>query len=289
MGVPPAPNPSPVCTECMARPRSASGFLRLSLDQSAVMYPAPEHSLWPCWRSARPGPHKTLGLGRMAISVLRLSGRRSTVRPSRSFRSQMWWDPYASRMFRGPSLTESLNGDILAVSCEHRPSDPCKLVGQGYGDDVAVCSRKEGLNPPAERRIFLGQTRESRARPMDQQHPQVTVAALADVQQPRFSTCRRLARHQSQPSCQVTATAERLGISHRRDKGSRRQHADPRDPNQSLGSVLMAHPFGEFVVVPFDPLVDAPPLLTHVLNEPSKPWSETVALVRRYLRQMPLE
>jgi DUF917 family protein len=36
-----------VCTECMARPRSASGFLRLSLDQSAVMYPAPEHSLWP--------------------------------------------------------------------------------------------------------------------------------------------------------------------------------------------------------------------------------------------------
>jgi transposase IS66 family protein len=36
-----------VCTECMARPRSASGFLRLSLDQSAVMYPAAEHSLWP--------------------------------------------------------------------------------------------------------------------------------------------------------------------------------------------------------------------------------------------------
>jgi hypothetical protein len=34
-------------TECMARPRSASGFLRVSLDQSALMYPAPEHSLWP--------------------------------------------------------------------------------------------------------------------------------------------------------------------------------------------------------------------------------------------------
>jgi hypothetical protein len=38
---------TPVCTECMARPRSASGFLRLSLDQSALIYPAPEHSLWP--------------------------------------------------------------------------------------------------------------------------------------------------------------------------------------------------------------------------------------------------
>ena len=36
-----------VCTECMARPRSASGFLRVSLDQSAVVSPAREHSLWP--------------------------------------------------------------------------------------------------------------------------------------------------------------------------------------------------------------------------------------------------
>jgi len=63
--------------------------------------------------------------------------------------------------------------------------------------NVAVCSRKQSLNPPAERRIFLGKTRESRARPVDQQHPQVTVAALADVQQPWFSTCRRLARHQA--------------------------------------------------------------------------------------------
>src|SRR5438105_13801595 len=108
----------------------------------------------------------------MAISVLRLSGRRSTVRPSRSFRSQMWWDPYASRMFRGPSLTESLNADILAVSCEHRPRDPCKLVGERYRDDAAVCSRQEGLNPPPERRLFLRQTRETRAGAIDQQHPE---------------------------------------------------------------------------------------------------------------------
>jgi len=89
-------------------------------------------------------------------------------------------------MLRGPSFADSLNGDILAVSCEHRPSNPRKLVGQRYGHDVAVCSRKQSLNPPAERRIFLGKTRESRARPVDQQHPQVTVAALADMQQLGF-------------------------------------------------------------------------------------------------------
>ncbi len=81
-------------------------------------------------------------------------------------------------MLRGPSFADSLNGDILAVSCEHRPSNPRKLVGQRYGHDVAVCSRKQSLNPPAERRIFLGKTRESRARTVDQQHPQITLPRL---------------------------------------------------------------------------------------------------------------
>jgi hypothetical protein len=32
-----------VLSECMARPRSASRFLRVGLDQSAAMYPAREH------------------------------------------------------------------------------------------------------------------------------------------------------------------------------------------------------------------------------------------------------
>ena len=41
-----------------------------------------------------------------------------------------------------------------------------------------MCSRKQSLNPSAERRIFLGKTRESRARTVDQQHPQITLPRL---------------------------------------------------------------------------------------------------------------
>jgi hypothetical protein len=33
-------------------------------------------------------------------------------------------------MLRGPSLADSLNGDILAVPCKYRPSNPRKLVGR---------------------------------------------------------------------------------------------------------------------------------------------------------------
>src|SRR6266550_4679416 len=78
-------------------------------------------------------------------------------------------------------------------------------------------------------------------------------------------------------------------IAHRRHKGGRRQHADPRDPDQTLGGVLIAYPFGELIVKPFDPTIDASPLLTHVLNEPPKAWSKTIALVRQYCRQIPRE
>jgi hypothetical protein len=42
-----------------------------------------------------------------------------------------------------------------------------------------VLAQAESLNPTAERHIFVGKTRESGARSMDQQHPQITVAALA--------------------------------------------------------------------------------------------------------------
>src|SRR5262245_22600605 len=113
-------------------------------------------------------------------------------------------DVVGSSILRGPCLCRryatgrSLNSHIPALTCKDRPSNPRQLVCQGYGHDVAMCSRKQSLNPPAERRIFLGKTRESRARTVDQQHPQITVAALADAQQPRFSTCRRLARHPNQ-------------------------------------------------------------------------------------------
>src|ERR1700751_4267917 len=39
-------------------------ILRVSLDQSAVVSPAREHSLWPRWRSARPGPHTARSINR---------------------------------------------------------------------------------------------------------------------------------------------------------------------------------------------------------------------------------
>ena len=116
-----------------------------------------------------------------------------------------------SSILRGPCLCRrystgcSLNSHIPAITCKDRPSNPRQLVCQGYGHDVAMCSRKQSLSHWPSGRSFLARPGRAVRTPW---HPQITVAALADARQPRFSTCRRLARHQSQPSCQVTATAE---------------------------------------------------------------------------------
>jgi len=140
-------------------------------------------------------------------------------------------DVVGSSIVRGPCLCRrystgrSLNSHIPAITCKDRPSNPRQLVCQGH--DVAMCSRKQSLNPPAERHIFLGKTRGEPCAAVDQQHPQITVAALAD------------------------SLGSLVGIG-----------AAPGDD--------IVHPFGD-------------------LNEPPKPRSKTVALVRQYLRQIPLE
>jgi hypothetical protein len=74
-----------------------------------------------------------------------------------TFREALWdrfFTAAPSERLYSDRRLDSLNGDILAVSYEHRPSNPRKLVGQRYGHDVAVCSRKQSLNPPAERRTL---------------------------------------------------------------------------------------------------------------------------------------
>ena len=62
-------------------------FLRCCLLQSASTYPALEQSSEPRWRSAQPGPHNLIDLGR-AIKFYRFPSCRSTVRPSRFHHSQ---------------------------------------------------------------------------------------------------------------------------------------------------------------------------------------------------------
>ena len=87
-----------------------------------------------------------------------------------------------------------------------------KFVGQSYDHDVAVCSCEQGLEPPAERCILLGETRKSRARAMDEQHPQYPLPRLPMRRSLGLPPVVAWRCTKSNQAAKVAPTIERLSI-----------------------------------------------------------------------------
>jgi hypothetical protein len=110
---------------------------------------------------------------------------------------------------------------------EDRPSNAREFIRERHDRHVAVRSLEQPLEPMAEWGLALGEPWQSGARPMDQECPQVGIAAFADAEQLRFPAGRRLARDQPQPRGKVTATGEGSGIADRCHKSRRREYPVP--------------------------------------------------------------
>jgi len=69
----------------------------------------------------------------------------------------------------GPAIGIASAEGVLMVhpKLEEELRDARKFVGQRYGHDIAARSCKQSPKPTAERRTFLGETRKSRARPVE--------------------------------------------------------------------------------------------------------------------------
>src|SRR4051812_2109107 len=77
---------------------------------------------------------------------------------------------------------------------------------------------------------------------MDQQHPDVTVAALAYSAENLAITARTLLRDQPQPGREMTAGAKALGIVHCQNEGGCGYRARPRDGHQPLAGLRLLRP-----------------------------------------------
>src|SRR6476620_5404156 len=82
-------------------------------------------------------------------------------------------------------------------------------------------------------RMRAGLTYDGR-RPDDEQPAQVTVALLGDRTQPLLAAAGVLPRHQADPSGELAARFEHLGISHRGGNRGRTDDTDARDCLQPL-------------------------------------------------------
>ena len=74
---------------------------------------------------------------------------------------------------------------------------------------------------------------------MDEQSPQISVAALADAAQFVDAACRILSRHETEPGSEMSAGFEVGGISHGSDQRGRSDHADTWDYHKPSASMRL--------------------------------------------------
>lgn len=112
---------------------------------------------------------------------------------------------------------------------QERPHPPGIFVRQRYRGYILVASADELLKPAiGPVKLAFGHS-DHCPRAVDQQGPQITIAALADAQQGRLATTRMLPGCQPQPGRSLPSILKILGIPHRGHQGTGGKRADPRN------------------------------------------------------------
>src|ERR1700688_1043737 len=97
---------------------------------------------------------------------------------------------------------------------EYGPQDPRILIGKRYGCLLPPRPVSK-LGDPLRNRVGSSVSRKyGRASRLDQQHPQVRVAALRYASERRLSATGTLPRRQAEPGPELRATPELLEVTH---------------------------------------------------------------------------
>lgn len=118
---------------------------------------------------------------------------------------------------------------------QERPDGAGHLRRKGDDRDVGMSARQQSAQPRANRRIRLCQRRHGRPRALDQHLAQVATAPFRDPEEPRLSSRRRLAGHQTQPRGEIAAFRERRGVADRSHKSGGVKRPDAGNAGEPLG------------------------------------------------------
>ena len=117
-------------------------------------------------------------------------------------------------MFKSPQAAASMVNlqacFIGPATVEHAPSDTGQFVGQRHHQDTRMRSFGSGFQPTAET-VFVPVLRayQDSPGPLDEERPEMLVAALGDAAQDGSVSRRHLPGNKAQPSAKVTAAPER--------------------------------------------------------------------------------
>ena len=93
----------------------------------------------------------------------------------------------------------SCGGQIVLLTCEHDPGDPCRLIGERDDRPIKAAPRRELFQPLGTAILVLRQSKHDGAGAMNHLTPEVVIGPPAYSSEPRLATGRILTRHEANP------------------------------------------------------------------------------------------
>ena len=108
------------------------------------------------------------------------------------------------------------------------------------------------MHPTTEKIVIPTRRADNRPGTVDEQGPQVRVAAFADPEQPRLAARRVLSRHEPQPGAHLAPVVENARIADLSDESAGDQRPDTASFHQPVGARILAGQALEFARQVFD-------------------------------------
>jgi len=93
----------------------------------------------------------------------------------------------------------SCGGQIVLLTREYCPGDPCRLIGERDNRPIKASPRREPLQPLGTAIIVFRQSKHDGAGAVNHLTSEVVIGAPAYSAEPRFASSRILARHKANP------------------------------------------------------------------------------------------
>ena len=102
----------------------------------------------------------------------------------------------------------SCGGQIVLLTGEHGPGNPCRLIGERDNRAIEPSPRREPLQPLRAAVVMLRQSKHDGTSAMNYLTPEVVIGAPANPAEPRLATGRILTRHEADPRRKFPAQIE---------------------------------------------------------------------------------
>src|SRR5271165_4687815 len=112
----------------------------------------------------------------------------------------------------------SSGGQIVLLTREHSPGDPCRLVGECDNRPVEASPRCDPFQPLGAAIVVCCQSKHYGASAMNHLTTEIMIGAPANSAEPRFAPGRILTRHETNPRCEFPSRAKVTTVVDRGDQ-----------------------------------------------------------------------